>query len=94
IEWIQELPGSQEARETLWGPGGQMTDFIMRPGQKPMPFSPQDTIVGTKGGAGGGINITNHITVSAAINNDMDLRNLANRLSEYMDSELRRQTTY
>jgi len=42
-------------------------DFMWRPGSAPISFSPQDTIIGTKGGLGGGsvvINQTNNINVS------------------------------
>jgi len=42
-------------------------DFLFRPGQKPIGFSPNDTIIGTKGGLPGGnnsFNITNNINVS------------------------------
>lgn len=36
-------------------------DFIMRPGSAPISFSPDDTIIGTKGGIGGGT--TNNFTI-------------------------------
>ena len=37
---------------------GTYSDFIMRPGQAPVSFSPDDTIVGSKGGMGGGGGVT------------------------------------
>jgi len=41
-----------------------MADFISRPGQAPVPFSSDDTIIGTKGGSfGGGITINNNNTI-------------------------------
>jgi hypothetical protein len=39
--------GSAETKET------RLDDFIMRPGQKPVSFSPNDTIIGTKEGMAG-----------------------------------------
>ena len=53
------------------GDGGDLpppeNDFIYRPGHKPVSFSPNDTIVGAKGGVGGTgavINQTNNINIS------------------------------
>ena len=49
--------------------GGMMNDFLMRPGQSPVPFSPNDTIIGSKGGLGGGgsgVNINQTINVTAS----------------------------
>ena len=66
-------------------------DFIQRPGQSPTSFSPNDTIIGVKDPSqlfGGGSNITQHISIQATINNDMDIRNLAERLAELSKSEL------
>lgn len=45
--------------------GRSYNDFIWRPGQAPVAINPNDTLVGTKGGAGSStINQTNNITVA------------------------------
>ncbi len=40
------------------------------------------------------INITNNITIPAVINSDMDIRELAYKLAEYEETELRRRSSY
>ena len=46
---------------TNWGSSSRFNDFIWRPGHAPISISPDDTLVGTKGGAGGGTtNVVNN----------------------------------
>lgn len=59
-----------------------MKDFISRPGQAPVPFSPSDTIVGFKGnggGLGGGVNYSPVFNISA----DVDGNSLKKALEEH-----------
>ena len=40
------------------------------------------------------ITITNHFTINASINNDMDINSLARKLASYNETELRRRVSY
>ena len=64
--------------------GGEQNDFVMRPGQKPVPFSSGDTIIGTKGGLPtGDVNI-NSLTLNGASGDPQEF-------VEIFTKELRRQ---
>jgi hypothetical protein len=43
---------------------------------------------------GHSMNVTNHINVQATINSDTDIRDLANKLAEYQETQLRRRGSY
>lgn len=68
-------------------------DFIQRPGQAPTSFSPNDTIIGVKnpsslfGGSGGGNTIHNTFQLGP-INNDVDVRLVAEKIAEINKEEL------
>ena len=47
--------------DDFFGPG--YNDFVWRPGSKPTPINPNDTLVGTKSGGGSGITIANTYNV-------------------------------
>jgi len=76
--------------------GSRFNDFVMRPGQKAVPFSPQDTLIGTKGGlpgAGGSGPIT--INISAGqIGRDTEVRALAAKLADNLNREMQRRSSY
>jgi len=59
-------------------------DFLMRPGQRPLKFSPGDTIIGVKdvnslSGGGGSTSITINNPV---VRSDDDIRKLTNQISK------------
>ena len=68
-------------------PAGVYNDFVMRPGQQPTPFSPDDTIIGVKDtdGIGGGVNIQN-ITITGVSGNADEF---AYQFAESLRRELR-----
>jgi hypothetical protein len=79
--------------EDPWTPIYQ--DFIMRPGQSPISFSPNDTIIGTKSGLDRTpleINISQHI--SPTMKKDYDVDELAEELARRTRDSLRRRMSY
>ena len=71
--------------------GGGMRDFIWRPGFAPVPFSPSDTLVGTKSGGGTStvINANTTFNISATISSGMDVEELANDLNARFEETVR-----
>ena len=68
-------------------------DAIIRPNGQIIRTDPRDTLIATKDpeslvGGSSGNSITQHISISATINNDMDIRTLASRLAELSKDEL------
>ncbi len=76
--------------------GGSFGDFISRPGQSPVSFSPGDTIIGTKNpGALGGGGMTVNQTIN--INADVDVGSLRRKIEEAnreMIAEWKRQGSF
>ncbi len=109
--WEQVTGFISAAIQSMWskltggGDGGNDTggaasnpalnDFIMRPGQAPVSFSPDDTVVGFKGSApnmgGGGItiNISNPVLLD-----DEAIRTLTSRISAELQSEIGSNISY
>jgi len=81
------------------GPAGallplpKLGDFISRPGQAPIPFSPSDTIIGSRGGGGGGMTVNNTFNVSADVDGDSMKRKLR-ELNRELIEDLRRSGTF
>ena len=74
--------------------GTAAQDFISRPGGGMMPFSPDDTIIGMKNPeALGGINITNHLTVSAGVDKG-EFRKILAEFNRQQAREMRTRTSY
>ncbi len=73
--------------------GDEALDFISRPGMGIQKFSPSDTIIGTKGGMSGGINITNNLNVSAGVDK-AEFRKILTELNRQQARELRTRTSY
>lgn len=74
------------------GGTGVKQDFLMRPGQAPVSFSPNDTIVGTKGGLpGNGVNITQNITVTGTLKEELE--NMIQDNNSRLVDEVKRLTT-
>ncbi len=72
-------------------------DFLMRPGQAPVSFSPNDTVVGFKGiqSFGGSTNITNDIKINFnGSGNQSDMRKLAEQIGVEIERQLRRRISY
>ncbi|MBU0791906.1 MAG: hypothetical protein KKC55_15770 [Gammaproteobacteria bacterium] len=65
-------------------------DFIWRPGSAPMAFSPSDTLIGTKGGAGGGIVINQTLNVN--VSDAEQIRRLIAESNSRLVDDLRRIT--
>jgi hypothetical protein len=72
---------------------GVNQDFISRPGMGVQSFSPNDTIIGTKGGIGGGTNITNNLYVSAGVDKN-EFRKILSDFNREQARELRMRTSY
>jgi hypothetical protein len=78
------------ASQLLGGKG--FNDFIYRPGEKPIAFSPNDTIIGTKGGIGGSgqtVNIT--VNVSGFVGSESAL---TTAIGKEMRKQLNQLTSY
>jgi len=72
-------------------------DFISRPGQSPVSFSPQDTIIGMKspGALGGGGNQTITVTINNPMFNERDeMERIVEEVSSRLGQELRANNTY
>jgi len=70
-----------------------LNDFISRPGQAPVSFNPNDTIIGTKGGLGGGTTINNTFNISPDVDSG-SLRRAIEAASREMFEEAKRQGTF
>ena len=80
--WIKDSLGSVGS---FFG-GSSEDDFLMRPGQSPVSFSPQDTIVGVKDISklgGSTININNPV-----VRNDQDIKKIANEVSRVLQRQM------
>ena len=73
-----------ELKVMLTKEASKYDDFVMRPGQPPIPFSSEDTIIGTKTPLSGGTNITFSPTITVEVNasSDLDIDTLTSKLSE------------
>ena len=88
LESIKYLGGTQAS--AYYG-GSALNDFIWRPGQGAIAINPQDTLVGTKGGAGGGtvINFEPTITNTFEVTNEVDIDRIKNEMSEEWVEEIK-----
>ena len=77
------------------GGGGFAGDFISRPGMGVQKFSPDDTVIGTKGGMGasGGITINNTFNVDASVDKTQ-LMDIFNKFSRQQARDIRMKTSY
>ncbi len=83
-----------DAANPDWISTSVQKDFISRPGGGLIPFSSDDTIIGTKTpGALGGINITNNLSVSAGVDKN-EFRKLLSDFSRQQARDLRNRTSY
>lgn len=71
-----------------WNPTPVADDFISRPGMGIQPFSPSDTVIGTKGGGGMGGNVTVNTTINASLHNEVDVAMLQRTLSENITRDI------
>jgi len=83
--WIKSALGSIGS---FFGGGSTQNDFVARPGQAPIAFSPDDTIIGVKdiSKLGGGA-ITININ-KPTVRNDSDLKALANEVSRVLQRQM------
>ena len=68
-------------------------DMIWRPGQNPVGISPEDTLIATKGGLGGGSNITININ-KPNVRGDDDIKELVRQISRELQIGTKRYASY
>jgi hypothetical protein len=71
----------------------QEDDFISRPGMGIQSFSPSDTIIGTKGGMGGGVTVNNTFNIDAGVDSSK-LKEILSKFAREQARELRMRTSY
>lgn len=92
IIWVFEqigLGGIGETIGSFFGGGKRQNDFLMRPGQAPVSFSPNDTIVGTKGGLPSGSPIINQ-TLNINVSNAEEIERMIDENNARLVDDLRR----
>jgi hypothetical protein len=102
VNWIKDLFDKLlEKLPKFLGGGGEdngsvdKDDFLMRPGQPAVNFSPDDTIIGVKDPSklgGGGITFSPTINLNASISSEMDIRRIAEQIAEIGAEALSRKT--
>ncbi len=76
----------------LGGSGPKYNDFMFRPGQKPVSFSPNDTIVGFKGGGGPGGATVNQ-TLNIQVSDSYEIERLIDENNKTLVNDLSRMST-
>jgi len=66
-----------------------MHDFIWRPGEGAIQISPRDTLIGLQSGTAS-VNFSPTVNITASVSSDIDIADLAGRLSDYWRDDLRR----
>jgi len=93
VKYIRTVRESVGSAVSTFSKIPKFDDFIMRPGQGPVRFSPRDTIIGVKNpqalGVGGGGDIHIHIH-DPVIKEDYDIDRIARDVGARMLGELRR----
>lgn len=84
--------GSQGTGQRGSSTGQPQNDFVWRPGQKPTPISPDDTLVGTKGGTGalGGVTVSPVYNITVA--DRFELERMMREHDRSLVDEIRRAT--
>jgi len=85
------VTGTYAPGGTKYGP--RIDDFISRPGMGIQSFSPSDTIIGTKGGMGGGVTVNNTFNIDAGVDSSR-LKEILSKFAREQARELRMRTSY
>jgi hypothetical protein len=91
---LMSMVGTGQSQAPLsysgWSPTtNPFQDFIWRSGSKPVQISPEDTIVGTKGGASKNVSVGDINIRIDKVNSDVDVRRLAIQVRDEVVNSLR-----
>lgn len=98
LKEIDELSGNKGGSEELtnvFSMGSSLSkfnDFVWRPGQKPISISPNDTLVGTKGGSDSGKSITINQTINATSSNQNEIKRIVDEAFSKLTMQIQRNT--